>query len=47
MYATDRPGSPMQTIIDMKDEDATCEAEMRRILGRNEQVIYLEAMDWA
>lgn len=33
VYASDRPGSPIQTIIDMKDEDASREAEMRRVLG--------------
>jgi prevent-host-death family protein len=34
-YATDRPGSPIQTILDMKDEDATRDADMHRVLGGN------------
>lgn len=33
VYATERPGSPIQTILAMKDEDATREAGMRRVLG--------------
>jgi prevent-host-death family protein len=35
MYATDRPGSPIQTILDMKDEDATRDVDMHRALGGN------------
>ncbi|MDN3243522.1 type II toxin-antitoxin system Phd/YefM family antitoxin [Glycomyces tritici] len=32
-YRSDRPGNPIQTILDMKDEDAGREADMHRILG--------------
>ncbi|WP_199037700.1 type II toxin-antitoxin system Phd/YefM family antitoxin [Glycomyces salinus] len=36
-YKTDRPGSPMQTILDMREEDAEREEEMHRLLGGKQE----------
>ncbi len=38
VYPSDWPGSPIQTILAMSDDDATREGEMTRILGGDRQV---------
>jgi hypothetical protein len=34
VYASDRPGSPVATILAMKDEEATRDTAIRRVIGQ-------------